>query len=71
MQACAHIPSLTAGRVTIYQTISEGGVVYFVRRSDMSTLFEDFARAKPTKTMMVVRVEGEREGGRGREGGFE
>ncbi len=29
------------GRVTIYQTLSKGGVVYFVRQPDMSTLFED------------------------------
>ena len=29
------------GRVTVYQTLSKGGVVYFVREPDMSTLFED------------------------------
>lgn len=57
------------GRVTIYQALSKGGRVYFVRRSDMSTLFEDFATARPTKTMMVVSADelGGREGqGKGR-----
>ncbi len=44
------------GRVTIYQTVSKGGVVYFVRKSDMSTLYEDLAAARPTKTMMVPRI---------------
>lgn len=29
------------GRVTVYQTLSKGGVVFFVRSPDMSTLFDD------------------------------
>lgn len=45
-----------AGRVTLYQTLAKGGATTFVRRADMSTLFEDLARARPTSLLLVPRI---------------
>lgn len=45
-----------AGRVTLYQTMVKGGLSVFVRRADMSTLFEDLAYTRPTQIMLVPRI---------------
>jgi fatty acid CoA ligase FadD9 len=45
-----------AGRAAILRSIREGGLTTFVSRSDMSTLFEDIQRARPTSLMLIPRV---------------
>lgn len=45
-----------AGRGAIIRSIREGGLTSFVRRSDMSTLFEDIRRTRPTSLMLIPRV---------------
>jgi fatty acid CoA ligase FadD9 len=45
-----------AGRASIIRSIREGGLTSFVRRSDMSTLFEDIRRTRPTWLMLIPRV---------------
>jgi fatty acid CoA ligase FadD9 len=45
-----------AGRGGIIRSIREGGLMSFVRRSDMSTLFEDIRLARPTSLMLIPRA---------------
>lgn len=45
-----------AGRGGIMRSIREGGLTTFVSRSDMSTLFEDIRRARPTSLMLIPRA---------------
>ena len=53
----AYLPlNHVAGLMTIYQSLTRGGVVQFVLKSDMSTLFEDIRLAQPTFLMLVPRV---------------
>ncbi|WP_394619400.1 carboxylic acid reductase [Lentzea sp. JNUCC 0626] len=44
------------GRTMISGTFGNGGTVCFSARSDLSTLFEDIALARPTQLMAVPRV---------------
>jgi fatty acid CoA ligase FadD9 len=44
------------GRALLYGALSSGGMCYFVARSDMSTLFQDIALARPTELAMPPRV---------------
>ncbi|WP_067674273.1 carboxylic acid reductase [Nocardia miyunensis] len=48
--------SHVAGRGSLLSCLSHGGTVYFAARSDMSTLFEDLALARPTMLFFVPRV---------------
>ncbi|GAB3482332.1 carboxylic acid reductase [Amycolatopsis cihanbeyliensis] len=45
-----------AGRISLVGTLSRGGTGYFTARSDLSTLFEDIALARPTELTLVPRV---------------
>jgi fatty acid CoA ligase FadD9 len=45
-----------AGRGGIIRSIREGGLMSFVSRSDMSTLFEDIRLARPTTLMLIPRA---------------
>lgn len=45
-----------AGRMSLYGILARGGTAYFAARSDMSTLFEDFALVRPTEEFFVPRV---------------
>ncbi|MFJ1758822.1 carboxylic acid reductase [Amycolatopsis sp. NPDC088138] len=45
-----------AGRAVLFGTLSRGGTSFFVARSDLSTLFEDIALARPTEVMFVPRI---------------
>ncbi|WP_216204938.1 AMP-binding protein [Amycolatopsis aidingensis] len=45
-----------AGRISLVGTLSRGGTGYFAARSDLSTLFEDIALARPTELTLVPRV---------------
>ncbi|MEW2545926.1 carboxylic acid reductase [Streptomyces sp. NPDC047002] len=44
------------GRVTILATLGMGGLNHFTARSDLSTLFEDIALARPTDLLAVPRI---------------
>ncbi|MFG1793290.1 carboxylic acid reductase [Nocardia sp. NPDC049149] len=44
------------GRVTLYGTLSRGGVAYFTASSDLSTFLEDLTLARPTQLQLVPRV---------------
>ncbi|GHH42434.1 oxidoreductase [Lentzea cavernae] len=44
------------GRTIISGTFGNGGTVHFSARSDLSTLFEDIALARPTQLMAVPRI---------------
>lgn len=48
--------SHVAGRGSLVSCLVRGGTVYFAARSDMSTLFEDLALARPTMLFFVPRV---------------
>ncbi|MBF6175216.1 carboxylic acid reductase [Nocardia blacklockiae] len=48
--------SHVAGRASLISCLSGGGTAYFAARSDMSTLFEDIALARPTMLFFVPRV---------------
>ncbi|MBU3063614.1 thioester reductase domain-containing protein [Nocardia sp. NEAU-G5] len=48
--------SHVAGRGNLVSALTRGGMVYFAARSDMSTLFEDIALARPTMLFFVPRV---------------
>ncbi|WP_328608482.1 carboxylic acid reductase [Amycolatopsis sp. NBC_00345] len=48
--------SHVAGRALLLGTLADGGTSYFVAKSDVSTLFEDIALARPTEMMMVPRI---------------
>ena len=45
-----------AGRVGLMDALNRGGTTYFAARSDLSTLFEDIATARPTDLLLVPRV---------------
>nr|WP_280269100.1 carboxylic acid reductase [Nocardia wallacei] len=45
-----------AGRASLTTCLASGGTVYFAARSDMSTLFDDIALARPTMLFFVPRV---------------
>ncbi|MCM6773164.1 thioester reductase domain-containing protein [Nocardia sp. CDC159] len=45
-----------AGRNSLMSALGQGGTVYFAARSDMSTLFDDIALARPTVQFLVPRV---------------
>ena len=42
------------GRVILYSTLGAGGTAYFAARSDLSTLLDDIALARPTKDRKSV-----------------
>ncbi|WP_193044345.1 carboxylic acid reductase [Mycolicibacterium baixiangningiae] len=44
------------GRVILYSTLGAGGTVYFAARSDLSTLLDDLALARPTRLDFVPRI---------------
>ncbi|MEZ0052670.1 fatty acid CoA ligase FadD9 [Mycobacterium sp. MAA66] len=44
------------GRGILYSSLANGGIVYFAAKSDLSTLLEDFALARPTELNLVPRV---------------
>jgi len=45
-----------AGRMPIVMSFLSGGTSYFVAESDLSTLFDDWALARPTELLLVPRV---------------
>ncbi|MFE3101052.1 carboxylic acid reductase [Nocardia tengchongensis] len=45
-----------AGRSYLITALSRGGTAYFTARSDMSTLAQDFALARPTMVVFVPRI---------------
>ncbi|WP_328810132.1 carboxylic acid reductase [Rhodococcus sp. NBC_00294] len=45
-----------AGRAVVFTTLAAGGIVYFASSSDLSTLLDDYALARPTVAMLVPRV---------------
>lgn len=45
-----------AGRGLVFSTLAAGGTVNFAGASDLSTLFDDFALARPTLALLVPRV---------------
>ncbi|MFE9577898.1 carboxylic acid reductase [Nocardia sp. NPDC006044] len=45
-----------AGRLSLIGVLARGGTAYFAAKSDMSTLFEDFALVRPTEAFFVPRV---------------
>jgi len=47
-----------AGRLQINQAIARNELIYFTQKSDMSTLFDDIRRVRPTQLMLVPRVAG-------------
>ncbi|MGV9720151.1 carboxylic acid reductase [Nocardia beijingensis] len=48
--------SHVAGRGSLTGVLARGGTAYFAAESDMSTLFEDIALARPTELFLVPRV---------------
>ena len=44
------------GRQILYSTLGSGGTAYFTAHSDLSTLLEDLALARPTKLDFVPRI---------------
>jgi fatty acid CoA ligase FadD9 len=44
------------GRVILYSTLGVGGTAYFAATSDLSTLLDDLALARPTKLDFVPRI---------------
>nr|WP_280411289.1 carboxylic acid reductase [Nocardia asiatica] len=48
--------SHVAGRGSLTGVLARGGIAYFAAESDMSTLFEDVALARPTEMFFVPRV---------------
>jgi fatty acid CoA ligase FadD9 len=45
-----------AGRLPLVTSFLAGGTSYFVAESDLSTLFDDWALARPTELMLVPRI---------------
>ncbi|APR83696.1 Long-chain-fatty-acid--CoA ligase [Minicystis rosea] len=45
-----------AGRFEVMRSLMHGGVLHFVQKSDMSTLFEDIRIVRPTRFMFIPRV---------------
>ena len=68
MQAQDRLPSIAsvsicymplnhaAGRFEVMRSIMSGGVLHFVQKSDMSTLFDDIRVTRPTRFMFIPRV---------------
>ncbi|MFC8381874.1 carboxylic acid reductase [Nocardia sp. NPDC057272] len=48
--------SHVSGRAAFSGTLAAGGIGYFTAKSDLSTLFEDIALARPTTLRLVPRV---------------
>ncbi|GCB43488.1 long-chain-fatty-acid--CoA ligase [Streptomyces sp. NL15-2K] len=48
--------SHVAGRSSLVETLRRGGISYFTANSDLSSLFEDIALARPTALLMVPRI---------------
>jgi fatty acid CoA ligase FadD9 len=48
--------SHVASRLALMPTLARGGIMHFVAKSDLSTLFEDFHLVRPTNLFMVPRV---------------
>jgi fatty acid CoA ligase FadD9 len=48
--------SHVAGRAVLLNTLADGGTAYFAAQSDLSTLFDDIALARPTELMLVPRI---------------
>lgn len=48
--------SHVAGRMSLTGVLARGGTAYFAATSDMSTLFDDIALARPTELFFVPRV---------------
>ncbi|EFV13858.1 carboxylic acid reductase [Segniliparus rugosus] len=48
--------SHVAGRIGLMGTLSSGGTTYFIAKSDLSTFFEDYSLARPTKLFFVPRI---------------
>ncbi len=48
--------SHTAGRAMLYATLGCGGTVYFVGKSDLSTILEDLSLVRPTQLNFVPRI---------------
>ena len=44
------------GRILAFRTLAAGGTCYFAAKSDMSTLFEDIERIRPTFVNLIARV---------------
>lgn len=44
------------GRMSLFGTLARGGTAYFVASSDLSTLFDDLALARPTMLSFVPRI---------------
>jgi fatty acid CoA ligase FadD9 len=44
------------GRAILYMTLARGGTVYFAATSDLSTLLDDLALARPTQLAFVPRI---------------
>ncbi|MFJ1767900.1 carboxylic acid reductase [Amycolatopsis sp. NPDC088138] len=44
------------GRGAMFGVLGQGGTCYFLARRDLSTLFEDFALARPTELILVPRI---------------
>ncbi|MVU83905.1 AMP-binding protein [Nocardia sp. ET3-3] len=56
MNLCYMPLSHVAGRMVLTGTFARGGTAYFAAASDMSTLFDDIALARPTEAFFVPRV---------------
>jgi len=48
--------SHTAGRAMLYGTLGCGGTVFFVGKSDLSTILEDLSLVRPTQLNFVPRI---------------
>jgi fatty acid CoA ligase FadD9 len=44
------------GRILAFRTLAAGGTCYFAAKSDLSTLFEDVQRVRPTFVNLVTRI---------------
>jgi fatty acid CoA ligase FadD9 len=59
MITLAYLPlSHGTGRMVVYNALMSGGTVHFVSNTDLSTLFEDIRRVRPTHLTLVPRVSG-------------
>lgn len=45
-----------AGRINLYKLLVAGGITHFVTNPDLSTLWEDLQRVRPTDLLLVPRV---------------
>lgn len=44
------------GRILVFRTLAAGGTCYFAAKSDLSTLFEDIQRVRPSFINVVTRI---------------